>query len=128
MDLGLGNKLKVFLFFVADVAALYAALFITLIIRYGGDFYTQLLNAQVSAFTIIFILWIIIFYIAGLYDLRRLRNNIDFVKTLFLCIGVNAAIAVLLFYLIPAFGITPKTTLLIFIVIFAIIEVFWRRF
>jgi exopolysaccharide biosynthesis polyprenyl glycosylphosphotransferase len=128
MDLGIGNTLKVFLFFVADVAALYAALFIALLIRYGGDFYTQLLNAQVSAFTVVFILWIIIFYIAGLYDLRRLRNNIDFVKTLFLCIGVNAAIAVLLFYLIPAFGIAPKTTLLIFIVVFAIIEVFWRRF
>ena len=124
----LGNKLKVFLFFLADVAALYAALFIALLIRYGGDFYPQLLNAQVFAFTIIFILWIIVFYIAGLYDLRRLRNNIDFVKTLFLCIGVNAAIAVLLFYLIPAFGIAPKTTLLIFIVVFAIIEVFWRRF
>ena len=100
-----GNKLKVFLFFVADVVALYAALFIALLIRYGGNFYTQLLNAQVFAFTVIFILWIIVFYIAGLYDLRRLRNNIDFVKTLFLCIGVNAALAVLLFYLIPAFGI-----------------------
>jgi exopolysaccharide biosynthesis polyprenyl glycosylphosphotransferase len=128
MDLGLGNKLKIFLFLVADVAALYAGLFIALLIRYGGNFYTQLLNAQVFAFTVIFILWIIVFYIAGLYDLRRLRNNIDFVKTLFLCIGVNAAIAVLLFYLIPAFGIAPKTTLLIFIVVFAIIEVFWRRF
>ncbi|MGD1003096.1 MAG: sugar transferase [Minisyncoccia bacterium] len=123
-----GNKLKVFLFFIADVVALYAALFIALLIRYGGNFYPQLLNAQVSAFTVIFILWIIIFYIAGLYDLRRLRNNIDFIKTLFLCIGVNAALAVLLFYLIPAFGIAPKTTLLIFIVVFAIIEIFWRRF
>jgi exopolysaccharide biosynthesis polyprenyl glycosylphosphotransferase len=128
MDLGLGNKLKVFLFFVADVAALYVALFITLIVRYGGDFYAEFLNAHAIPFTIIFILWIIVFYIAGLYDLRRLRNNIDFVKTLFLCIGVNAALAVLLFYLIPAFGIAPKTTLLIFIVVFAIIEVFWRRF
>jgi FlaA1/EpsC-like NDP-sugar epimerase len=123
-----GNKLKIFLFLVADVAALYAGLFIALLIRYGGNFYTQLLNAQVSAFTIIFIVWIIVFYIAGLYDLRRLRNNIDFVKTLFLCIGVNAALAVLLFYLIPAFGIEPKTTLFIFIVVFAIIEIFWRRF
>ena len=33
----------------------------------------------------------------------------------------------LLFYLIPAFGIAPKTNLLIFIVIFAVIEMFWRR-
>jgi exopolysaccharide biosynthesis polyprenyl glycosylphosphotransferase len=123
-----GNKLKVFLFFVADVVALYAALFIALLIRYRADFYTEFLDAHAIPFTIIFALWIIVFYIAGLYDLRRLRNNLDFIKTLFLCLAVNATLAVLLFYLIPAFGIAPKTNLLIFIVVFAFIEVFWRRF
>ncbi len=123
----IGNKLKVFLFFVADVVALYAGLFITLFIRYRGDFYNQFLDAHALPFTIIFALWIVVFYIAGLYDLRRLRNNLDFLKTLFLCIGVNAALAVSLFYLIPAFGIAPKTNLLLFIAIFAIIEIFWRR-
>ncbi len=122
-----GNKLKSFLFFVADAVALYAALFITLLIRYQGNFYAKFLDAHAIPFTIIFVLWIIVFYIAGLYDLRRLRNNLDFIKTLFLCLGINAALAVVLFYLIPVFGIAPKTNLLIFIVIFAFIEVFWRR-
>lgn len=123
-----GNKLKSFLFFVADVAALYAALFITLIIRYGGQFYDEFEDAHAVPFTIIFVLWVLVFYVAGLYDLRRLRNSLEFLKTLFLCLGVNAALAVLLFYLVPAFGIAPKTNLLIFIVVFAVIEIFWRRF
>jgi exopolysaccharide biosynthesis polyprenyl glycosylphosphotransferase len=122
-----GNKLKVFLFFVADVAALYAALFITLIIRYGGRFYAEFVDFHAAPFTIIFVVWIIVFYIAGLYDLRRLRNNLDFLKTLSLCIAINGAIAVLLFYFVPALGITPKTNLLLFIIIFAIIEIFLRR-
>ncbi len=123
-----GNRAKAFLFFIADAAALYAALFLTLAIRYGGNFLMEFEDAHAFPFSIIFILWIAVFYIAGLYDLRRLRNNIDFVKTLFLCMAVNAAIAVALFYLIPAFGIAPKTNLLLFIAIFAIIEIFWRRF
>lgn len=123
-----GSKFKVFLFFIADAAALYAGLFITLMIRYGGQFYNEFRYQQALPFTIIFVLWILVFYIAGLYDLRRLRNNLDFLKTLFLCLSVNAALAVLLFYLVPVFGIAPKTNLLIFIVIFAIIEIFWRRF
>lgn len=123
-----GHKLKVFLFFIADVAALYVALFITLLVRSGTDFYTEFASIDAAPFAIVFALWIIVFYIAGLYDLRRLRNNLDFIKTLFLCLGVNAAIAILLFYLIPAFGIAPKTILAIFIVVFAIIEIFWRRF
>jgi len=122
------HKIKAFLFIVADAVALYVALFITLIIRYGSGFFAKFYDAHALPFTTIFILWIIVFYIAGLYDLRRLRNNLDFIKTLFLCLGINAALAVLLFYLVPAFGIAPKTNLLIFIVIFAIIEVFWRRF
>jgi exopolysaccharide biosynthesis polyprenyl glycosylphosphotransferase len=123
-----GNKVKAFLFLLADVAALYAGLFITLLIRYGSQFYTQFVDAHAAPFTILFIIWILVFYIAGLYDLRRLRNNLDFIKTLFLCLGINAALAVLLFYAIPVFGIAPKTNLLIFIAIFAVIEVFWRRF
>jgi exopolysaccharide biosynthesis polyprenyl glycosylphosphotransferase len=126
--MGFGNKLKVFLFFIADAAALYAGLFLTLIIRYGSRFYEEFQTQHALPFTIVFLVWILVFYIAGLYDLRRLRNNLDFLKTLFVCLGINAALAVLLFYLIPIFGIAPKTNLLIFIVIFAIIEIFWRRF
>jgi exopolysaccharide biosynthesis polyprenyl glycosylphosphotransferase len=121
------HKIKAFLFVVADVAALYVALFLTLIIRYGSNFYAQFYDAHALPFTAVFVLWLIVFYIAGLYDLRRLRNNLDFLKTLFLCIGINAALAVMLFYLIPVFGIAPKTNLLLFVVIFAVIEIFWRR-
>ncbi|MDR3582703.1 MAG: sugar transferase [Candidatus Pacebacteria bacterium] len=123
----LGNKLKAFLFFVADVAALYATLFITLLIRYRGEYYGYI-GEHITPFTVVFILWVAVFYVAGLYDLRRLRNNIDFVKTLLLCLAINAAIAILLFYSVPSFGIAPKTNLLLFIVIFAILETFWRRF
>lgn len=123
----LKSRLKAWLFVLADVIALYVALFITIFIRYGDDFYVQFLNAHATPFTIIFVVWIIVFYIAGLYDLRKLRNNIDFLKTLFLCLGVNAALSVLMFYSIPAFGIAPKTNLFIFIVIFAVIEIVWRR-
>ncbi len=123
----MGNRFKIFLFLLGDAVALYASLFLTLLIRYGGDFYEQFEDVHALPFTIIFIVWLLLFYVAGLYDLRRLRNNLDFIKTLFLTLVVSGVIAVLLFYLIPAFGIAPKTNLLIFIVIFAIVEIFWRR-
>lgn len=124
----LGNRAKVFLFFVADVAALYASLLAALLIRYRGGFYQQFIDQHAGPFTIVFAFWILVFYVAGLYDLRRLRNSIDFVKTLLLCIAVGSAIAAILFYLVPAFGIAPKINLLLFIGIFTVVEVFWRRF
>ena len=78
----LGNRSKILLLLIGDIIALYAALFITLGIRYGGAYYEQFEDVHALPFTIIFIFWIIIFYISGLYDLRRLRNNLDFLKTL----------------------------------------------
>ncbi len=122
------NRAKAILFVLADAIALYAVLFLTLIIRYQANFYEEFEDSHAMPFTVMFFVWILVFYIAGLYDLRRLRNNIDFLKTLFLCIGINAALAVLLFYFVPAFGIAPKTNLFIFIVIFAVVEIAWRRF
>ena len=110
-----------------DVVIFYAALFVALFIRYGGDLYNQFLERHAVPFTVIFIPWLLIFYIAGLYDLRRLRNNLDFIKTLALAIAVNAVIAILLFYFIPAFGIAPKTNLFIFFIVFAVMEIIWRR-
>ncbi len=124
----MSNRIKASLFVIADIAALYAALFLTLIVRYGGGFWTQFVEEHALPFSIVFALWILVFYIAGLYDLRRLRNNLDFAKMLMLCLAIGAALAVALFYAIPSFGITPKTNLLIFVVVFAAIETVWRRF
>jgi len=111
----------------SDIVLLYAGLFLALFIRYGEDFYEQLINRHLIPFSIIFAVWLIIFYIAGLYDFRRLRNNLDFLKTLGLALFVNALLSILFFYLIPAFGITPKTNLFIFLLVFGMLETVWRR-
>lgn len=121
------NKLATFALLVGDILTLYATLFAVLILRYDGSFYDQFIDKHFLPFTIIFALWIVIFYVAGLYDLRHLRNNLDFIKNLGLTLFVNATFAVFFFYLIPIFGITPKTNLFLVIVIFAVIETYWRR-
>ena len=121
------NKTKVFFLFAGDIIALYASLFIALILRYGSDFYDQFINFHALPFTIIFAIWLVVFYISGLYDLRRLRNNLDFFKILTLAISINGLLATTFFYFLPIFGITPKTNLFVFIAAFACIELFWRR-
>jgi len=110
-----------------DVIALYSALFLTLYLRYGNAFYAQFIDTHFFPFALVFTLWVAIFYIAGLYDPRRLRNNLDFFKILSLSIFVNALLTISFFYLTPTSGITPKTNLFVFISIFAIVELFWRR-
>lgn len=123
----MANRTKIFLLFLGDIMALYAALFLTLAIRYGADAYEQFEDFHAVPFTIIFIFWLIIFFIAGLYDLRRLRDNLEFVKTVWLAIITSAVVSIFIFYAFPFFGIAPKTNLFIFVVIVTIIETVWRR-
>lgn len=123
----LRQKITTFVLFLADIATLYLSLLAALVLRYGSNFYEQLILWHLTPFTAIFFVWIIIFYVAGLYDLRRLRDTIDFLKTLWLAIVINTFFSIAFFYLIPAFGITPKTNLFLFAAIFTIIETLWRR-
>ena len=39
-------------------------------------------------------IWVVVFYISGLYDLRRLRNNLDFLKTLALAMCMDSGILI----------------------------------
>ncbi|MDP2598719.1 MAG: sugar transferase [Candidatus Liptonbacteria bacterium] len=126
--MNLRSKSRRILLLMGDIIALYLGLFATLIIRYGNDFYGRFIDLHFLPFTFIFAVWIVIFYIAGLYDIQRLRNNLDFFKIFGLTLSVNAIFAILFFYLIPVFGITPKTNLFIFIAVFATIELYWRHF
>jgi exopolysaccharide biosynthesis polyprenyl glycosylphosphotransferase len=123
----MGNKTKIFLLFLGDIVALYASLFLTLVAHYGFGFSGDFIDTNLIPFSIIFVIWLIIFFIAGLYDLRRLRDNLDFVKTLWLAIVISTLISIVAFYAIPFFGIAPKTNLFIFAIIFVIIETLWRR-
>ena len=91
----MNNRAKIFFLLLGDIVALYAALFLALVIRYGGAFYEEFKDVHAIPFSIIFVIWLIIFFIAGLYDLRRLRDNLDFVKTLWLAIATSAVVSII---------------------------------
>ena len=108
-----------------DIAILYGALFLTLLIRYGHD-YTLYLDRHLIPFSIIFAFWIIVFYITNLYELSVVKNNLQFFTTFFYVMAINAGIAVAFFYLASFFAITPKTNLFIFLALFLALEAGWR--
>ena len=121
------SSLKFIFLLLGDIIVLYTALIVTLIVRYQSLFYSQLFDNHIQPFSIIFGIWILIFYIAGLYDLKLLKNNLEFEKTFWDTIIVVTLVAALLFYSIPAFEITPRANLLIFFFVFGTIGYLWRR-
>jgi exopolysaccharide biosynthesis polyprenyl glycosylphosphotransferase len=104
---------------------MYLSLFLVLLIRYGR-IDSLLINAHIGPFSIIFSLWLIIFYIVGLYDLRTLKKGYEPFQQLFVATVVGTAIAMALFYLIPSFHISPKTSLAIFSGVFIVFQMGWR--
>jgi|SRR3989344_900490 len=115
------------LLLIGDFVLFYGALALTLYIRYGDAFYGPLLEIHLVPFTVMFFVWIVIFYIAGLYDFYAAQSTLELTRTLISTILIAGSIAMGLFYVIPSFGITPKTNLLIFIGIFTLFEYWWRK-
>ncbi|MDP3999510.1 MAG: sugar transferase [bacterium] len=120
------SKLKQLTLLTGDVAVLYAALILALTTRYGKLAYFQLFHWHLEPFTIIFALWLVIYYIAGLYDLKSLKNDLDFWRTFWYAALFGAGLAALFFYLIPFFQITPRANLFIFLAFYSILALIWR--
>ena len=117
--------MKRFFLFLGDVAILYLSLYLTLFVRYGQNFNSQI-SSHVLPFSLLFIFWIIVFYIANLYELNFSKNSAEFYSSLFTSIAVSAAISVLFFYLIPNIQIAPRRNLLIYIAVFTGLISLWR--
>ncbi len=117
--------MRKFLLFLGDIITLYLALFLTLYMRYGHNFDEQI-DMHLLPFTIIFAVWIMVLYISNLYEISFAKNNIQFFSDLFYAVAATSAISIFFFYLIPFFGITPKTNLFIFIIITTALQGLWR--
>jgi len=121
------NKKKKILLLLGDIAVLYISLYFMLGIRY---FSLPTLDPWLShfwPFSVIFIAWILIFYISDLYNLHLAINNEKFFLKSLKSISIAALLSAVFFYLNPKIGIAPKTNLIIYLVVFAILFFLWRR-
>jgi len=121
-------KTKKLILLIGDIIILYVSLIIALTIRYQGfDF--KIFQVHLLPFSIIYLIWLIVFYINNLYELDIAKNNIEFSSALIRALIVSGLISVVFFYLAPnfAFGaITPKTNLFLTILVFMVLFYAWR--
>ncbi|MBI2024708.1 MAG: sugar transferase [Candidatus Harrisonbacteria bacterium] len=120
-------KLKQLILLFGDIAVLYASFFLTLTLRYQG-IPDVILETHFVPFTIIFGIWLLGFYIGGLYDLSFLKNDLAFSRSFTTLVFINGVIATILFYFIPAFVITPKINLFIVVLLSGLGGYIWRSF
>ncbi|MBU1255614.1 hypothetical protein KKH35_01955, partial [Patescibacteria group bacterium] len=121
------KRIKRITLLLGDFIVLYLSLWLTLFIRHGADFTFTRWQQHFWPFSIIYLIWLIIFFIAGLYELSIARNNIAFYNILSRGLAINVGLAIAFFYFIPYFGITPKTNLFLNLTIFAVLFSGWRN-
>ncbi len=122
-------NIKKTILILGDIIILYAALAAALTIRYGGFDLTTFRN-HLAPFSIIFFLWIVVFYIHNLYDLDIAKNNNAFYSALFRALLINVALTIIFFYFAPYISkitMAPKTILFLTVVVFIVLFWLWRN-
>lgn len=108
-----------------DIALLYGALWITLTLRYGSA-ERGLWELHLVPFSIIFAILLLSFFIAGLYDVRVIAPERRHITLFFLTLLVGGGMAIFLFYLVPAWRITPRLNLFIHLALASLFLFLWH--
>lgn len=115
-----------FLLFAGDIAAFAVSLYLTLWLRYFEIPSETTLSPYIIPFAFLFAFWAFVFYSAGLYSKRLLLFPSRVRDALLKVQLVNIVLAALFFFLIPVFGIAPKTILVLYLVVSLAIVLLWR--
>ena len=121
------NKIKQIVLLLGDVFILHLALFFALYSRYGFDYANFHLEKHWYSFIFIFLIWILVFYIFNLYNLQFAADRARFSRIALSAILLSSLLTVAFFYINPFTDLTPKTNLALFISIFTILFVGWRK-
>lgn len=117
---------KKIILLLGDWALLYLALFLSLFIRYQTPPNTAVWHTHWPLFSVIFFLWILVFYLNNLYNLRQTKNNFGFFRSFLAAMGLNFLLTVGFFYLINRSDISPKTLLIILTLVYLPAFGLWR--
>jgi len=123
---GFFSKIKRPLMLLVDILLLYLALWLMLKLRFGPDA-GLMWQKHFLAFSVIYPLWLLSFYVFGLYDLNLAKNTPSFYWAILKATVLNGLLSTTLFYLFPYFlGVTPKTNLFLNLLFFGILFSLWR--
>src|SRR3989338_5983041 len=111
-----------------DLASFLISLWLALLLRHLALPSTELFTLHLVPFSLLFAVWIVVFYIAGLYEKHTSILKSRLPSVLGNTQLANSAIAVAFFYLIEFFGITPKTILFIYLFVSFALILSWRMY
>ncbi|MCC7500778.1 hypothetical protein IT396_03190, partial [Candidatus Nomurabacteria bacterium] len=106
--------------FAGDILFFILALWLSLYVRVLEVPSTDTFIAHLTPFSLLFVAWVVVYFIAGLYESRSIllaRRALS--ATLLIAQTINVTLAALFFFVmpLPIFGIAPKTLLFIYLIV-----------
>jgi len=121
----LTNSTGAFILVVGDILVYVFSLILTLTVRYGEFPTRALVSTHLQSFSILFLVFFIVSFSAGLYDKQSIFMR-GRVQSLLLKVQfINILIGTAFFYIAPV-GIAPKANLAIYFVISTLLLFLWR--
>ena len=121
------NSVRTALLLLGDIVMLSTAFGVMLAMAFPGKISREIFDSHFKPFLYVFLIWILVLFLFNLYETASAKPTIPNLKKIGLAFLAAFSLSLILFYIIPDFGITPKTNLLIFSVIFIALFVLWRR-
>lgn len=119
-------KREYLLLFIGDVIVFTVSLWATLAIRYFSFPSHAFFMLHLKPFSILFLAWVVVFFLAGLYGRHTRIFRSRLTATILTAQAINMVIAALFFFLVPSFGLAPKTILVLYLIVSFPIIFIWR--
>ncbi len=117
---------RIGLLLTGDLAAMAIAFVATLIFGFGGSVPTETILIHARPFSVLYGVWILIFYVFELYDVEYHRHGIQLYAKISQALLTALLASIAFFYILPFYGISPRTNLAINITVFGIFFLLWR--
>lgn len=110
---------------VGDIVVFMISLWLTLFVRYISFPSLDLLSSHFGPFLLLTSIWLLIFYMSGLYDKHTVFLKSLLFSRILNAQVVNILVAALIFLIVP-FSIAPKTNLVIYLFVSVALFTYWR--
>lgn len=114
------------LLLLGDIGVFVVSLWLALFARNVSIPDTGIFLAHLTPFSLLFVIWVLIFFIAGLYDTYTLLVKSHVAQKVLQAQVFNIVLATLFFYIVPFFAVTPKTVLVLYLLVSLGLLSLWR--
>lgn len=118
---------RVWFIVLGDFISFWVSFFIIISIRFGSLLPSYVINTHLLPFAILYVFWVLSFFLFELYDLLNIKPTIPHIRRFIMALIVCLVMGIFLFYLMPIFGIAPKTNLVFQILGFGFFSFVLRR-